>query len=101
MDFGGLSGCIDDLYVKPDFRRMGVGHALLAALFAECRARGCKSVLVEVGASNASALAMYDKFNLRAAQDGRLLLRGALPESGTGRSHELTAMAARSHRRGA
>lgn len=74
MEFAGLSGYVDDLYVKPEFRRRGVGRALLAALFAECRARGCKSMHVEVGEFNAPALSLYGKFKLGAAQDGRLLL---------------------------
>jgi ribosomal protein S18 acetylase RimI-like enzyme len=97
MEFGGLGGCIDDLYVKPNFRRIGAGQALLEALFAECRARGCKSVHVEVGASNAPALAMYAKFTLKAAQDGRVLLSGALPDAGTGHSSGRTAAAAPVH----
>jgi ribosomal protein S18 acetylase RimI-like enzyme len=74
MEHGGLSGYIDDLFVKPAFRGRGAGRLLLSAVFAECRHRGCKSVHVEVGASNASALALYGKFGLRPASDGRVLL---------------------------
>jgi len=32
MEFGGLIGYIHDLYVKPKYRGMGAGSALLAAL---------------------------------------------------------------------
>jgi len=83
MEFGGLSGYIDDLYVKPNFRRTGVGRSLVAALYAECSSRACKSIQVEVGKSNASALALYSRFGLKAAEDGRVLLSGALPAAGT------------------
>ena len=77
---GGLSGYVDDLYVKPEFRRMGAGDALLNELFAECLARGCKFVHVEVGGSNAPALALYARFGLLPAKDGRVLLSGPLIE---------------------
>ena len=80
MEHGGLSGYVDDLYVKPEFRRMGAGDALLNELFAECLARGCKFVHVEVGGSNAPALALYARFGLLPAKDGRVLLSGPLIE---------------------
>ena len=82
MEFGGLIGYIDDLYVKPKYRGMGAGSALLAALYAECQSRSCKSVQVEVGDSNTPALALYSKFGLESADDGRILLAGALREAG-------------------
>lgn len=81
MEHGGLSGYVDDLYVKPVFRRIGAATALLAQLIAECRTRGCKSVQVEAGESNVAALAAYAKFGLRAATDGRLLLSGAITDA--------------------
>ena len=83
MEFGGLSGYMDDLFVKPAFRHQGVGYALLTVLFAECRARGCKSAQVEVGESNAPALSLYAKFGLEPATDGRVLLSGVLSRAGT------------------
>lgn len=55
MEHAGLEGYIDDLYVRPPARRQGVARALLEALFADCRQRGAKAVLVEVGQSNTAA----------------------------------------------
>jgi len=89
MEFGGLCGYIDDLFVQPASRRRGVGYALVNALFAECNVRACKSVQVEVGESNASARALYAKFGLRAATDGRVLLSSALPAGTTIRFSKL------------
>src|SRR5512138_1663164 len=40
MEFGGLSGYIDDLFVRPGHRRQGAASAGLDALMAECRHRG-------------------------------------------------------------
>ena len=82
MEHEGLSGYIDDLYVVPQSRRTGVGHALLTELVAECRARGCKALKVEVGQSNAAALGLYSKFGLHGATDGRVLASGHLREAG-------------------
>lgn len=37
MEQGGLEGCIDDLFVRPDARRRGLGRILLETLLAECK----------------------------------------------------------------
>ena len=83
MEHGGLSGYIDDLYVKPEFRRMGAAAAALDSLLAECRARGCQSIQVEVGASNTAAVALYARYGLEAARDDRLLLSRTLSHPAT------------------
>jgi ribosomal protein S18 acetylase RimI-like enzyme len=65
MEFGGLAGMIDDLYVRPRFRRQRAGAALVSALFAACRQLHVVAVNVEVGPDNAGALALYRSFGLR------------------------------------
>ena len=82
MEHEGLSGYIDDLYVLPQSRRRGIGHALLTELMAECRARGCKTLKVEVDQGNAAALGLYSKFGLQVVTDGWVLASGALREAG-------------------
>ena len=82
MEHEGLSGYIDDLYVQPPCRRLGVGGRLLQELVAECRSRGCKSLEVEVGQRNAAALSLYGRLGLHASADGRVLASGPLPEAG-------------------
>ena len=39
-----LLGCIEELYVKPEARRTGVGSAVAASLLEWCQARGCTGV---------------------------------------------------------
>jgi ribosomal protein S18 acetylase RimI-like enzyme len=78
MEHGALSGYIDDLFVKPEFRRRGIACALLSELLDECRRRGCKSVYVEVGDRNVPAIELYRHFGLEPFQDGRVLFHGAL-----------------------
>ena len=83
MEHGGLSGYIDDLFVNAAFRRRGCGRLLLSQLRQHCQRIGCKSLQVEVGATNSAALALYEHFGLRVARDGRVLASGRLGEDGT------------------
>ena len=62
MEFGGADAFVDDLFVRPDSRRQGVGTALLSALFEHCREAEAAAVHVELGADNAPALALYRRF---------------------------------------
>lgn len=75
MEFGGLLGYVDDLFVRPAARRSGAAAAGLAALIAECRRLGCRALEVEVGADNAGAQALYSRIGMRAMNDGREMLR--------------------------
>ena len=75
MEFGGLLGYVDDLFVRPAARRSGAAAAGLAALLAECRRLGCRAVEVEVGADNAAAQALYRRLGLRPMDDDREMLR--------------------------
>jgi ribosomal protein S18 acetylase RimI-like enzyme len=79
MEHAALAGHIDDLFVRTEFRRQGVGRALLAELMAECRRRDCKSVYVEVGEQNLPAVELYRRFGMQQFQDGRVLMHG-LPD---------------------
>ena len=65
MEFGGLAGVIDDLFVRPQFRRQGVGSALISALFDACRKLQVVAIHVEVGRSNVAASELYQAFGLR------------------------------------
>ncbi len=83
MEYAALCGYIDDLYVVPEFRRQQVASRLLRALVEESRRRACASLYVEVGASNTAAIAIYGRFGLMPATDGRMLLSGPLRAAGT------------------
>ncbi|MET9018701.1 ribosomal protein S18-alanine N-acetyltransferase [Actinopolymorpha sp. NPDC004070] len=51
---------VQRIAVRPDRRREGIGRALLDALLAQARDRGCAEALLEVRHDNAAALAMYE-----------------------------------------
>ena len=78
MEFGGLSGYIDDLFVRTSHRRQGAARAGLEALVAECSTRGCKSLHVEVDPENVAAMALYRSFGLAPGADERLSLKALL-----------------------
>lgn len=71
MEFGGLDAFIDDLFVRPVFRRRGLGRLVLAALFADCGRRGILAVHVEVAADNIPAKGLYGGYGMRPLTDGR------------------------------
>jgi len=59
MEWGGLRGCIDDLYVRPEARGQGIAAALLAAVRSTCDERGVRALIVEVGPDNLPARRLY------------------------------------------
>ena len=82
MEFGGLAGVVDDLYVRPQFRRQGVGSTLLSALLDACRTLQVAAVQVEVGPENVAALALYRAFGLRGHSTEREILTVQLSVKG-------------------
>lgn len=51
---------LEDLFVRPEFRRRGLGRALLAALASECLRRGYTRLSWAVLNCNADAITLYD-----------------------------------------
>lgn len=52
---------LDNLAVAPEARRQGIGSALLAAMEEKARALGGEFLSLEVRASNAGAIALYER----------------------------------------
>ena len=48
--------------VAPEHRRRGAASALLAALVADARDRGCAAMTLEVAEDNGGAIALYERF---------------------------------------
>ena len=66
VEYGGYDAFIDELYVEPAFRRLGL--ATRALRFAErfCRGRGVRTVHLEVARGNRAANAVYSRAGFRA-----------------------------------
>ncbi len=71
MEYGGLDGFIDDLFVRSAHRRSGVASAGLSLLFAECHRRQVRALHVEVAPDNVAANATYIKFGMGLRGDRR------------------------------
>lgn len=72
MEYGGLRGFVDDLYVRPQARGRGLGLALLDAVRSTCAERGVRALHVEVGPDNATARRLYARAGY--TDSGHLLL---------------------------
>ena len=55
-----LEGQVTNIATHPDFRRRGLGRALLRALLTVAKEKGCEQVALEVRASNEAAIRMYE-----------------------------------------
>jgi len=66
VEYGGRDAFIDELYVRPDFRRCGLGSR--AVWFAErfCRGRGVTTVHLEVARNNRAANGIYSRAGFEA-----------------------------------
>ena len=58
-------GYITNVAVSPACRRQGIGHALVGALASHARGQGLSFVTLEVRASNAPGLALYEGAGFR------------------------------------
>ena len=71
MEFGGLDGFVDDLFVRPPYRRRGIASDLLDTVAAEGERRGLLALHVETAANSPAAM-LYQKLGWRDCQ--RVLL---------------------------
>jgi ribosomal protein S18 acetylase RimI-like enzyme len=74
MESGGLDAFVDDLFVRPQHRRRGLGDAAMRAFFYECQRRGVLAAHVVVGANNRPAQALYARYGFVAPKDDRQTL---------------------------
>src|SRR5512134_3393296 len=72
MEFGGLRGFVDDRFVHPRCRRLGLATEALAEVRHECANRGVRALLVETGPDNDRAQRVYRRAGF--GESGRLLL---------------------------
>lgn len=74
MESGGLTGFVDDLFVRREHRQSGLGRAALEAVFDECRRRNVRTLQVVVGEDNEKAVGLYTRCGFRLPADGRRTL---------------------------
>jgi GNAT superfamily N-acetyltransferase len=79
MEYGGLTACIDDLFVVPESRNRGLSTAALLQVRDFCKNIGIRAITVEVGYGNEPAQAVYRRVGLVEAPDRQLLALGLAP----------------------
>ena len=63
--FDGEETRVLSVAVLPDWRRGGIGRALLQAAERLARGRGCRTIRLEVGVKNAGAIEFYERFGYK------------------------------------
>jgi ribosomal protein S18 acetylase RimI-like enzyme len=61
---------IEDLYVREDARRAGVGDALMTLAAERARERGARRIELDTNEENAAALALYERHGFSARSKG-------------------------------
>jgi GNAT superfamily N-acetyltransferase len=64
---------LEDLYVRPEFRRVGVARELMIALARIGHERGCGRFQWVVHSKNAAAVRFYESLGARMLEDWRLM----------------------------
>lgn len=59
VEFGGLEGIVTDLFILSEHRRQGLGQQAIAVVCEYCRARGVRTVELQVEARNIDAQKFY------------------------------------------
>jgi ribosomal-protein-alanine N-acetyltransferase len=54
-----------NIAVHPEYRRVGIARSLIEYLIDELNRRGCHSLSLEVRASNAPAIGLYEKLGFQ------------------------------------
>ena len=62
--YGGMTcvldeGAVTNIAVAPEYRRQGIGRAVVRAMLAEAESKGISSVFLEVRVSNEAAISLY------------------------------------------
>lgn len=83
MEYGGLIGCLDDLFVLPMYRNRGLSTAALQEVVAFCKAGGIRAVTVEVSPGNGPAQTVYRRTGMIEAPGRQLLVLPLAPPSHT------------------
>lgn len=77
IEFGGLDGFIDEIYIRPGVRGRGVGTEVITSLSNMLKSVGMKALHLEVGPDNDSVLRLYKRCHFK-ARDGYLLMSRVL-----------------------
>jgi ribosomal protein S18 acetylase RimI-like enzyme len=75
LEFGGLDGMLDEIYIRPGVRGRGIGSEFLAALPRALAGAGLRALHLEVARDNAGTRALYERMHFTAREDHILMSR--------------------------
>jgi len=81
LEFHGRFGLLDELFIEEAWRGRGIGSAALTFVDEQCRARGWKTVRLEVDDENAGARRLYERAGYR-TEHRRLMTKYDRPPAG-------------------
>ena len=73
MEYGGLIGYLDDLYVRPECRNRGLSSAAIISVREFCRNQGISALAVEVAPDNGPAQTVYRRSGFAECPNRQLL----------------------------
>lgn len=75
LEFGGLAGFLDSIYIRPGVRRRGIGSEILANLPKALSGASLRALHLEVARDNAGARALYERLRFEPRCDHILMTR--------------------------
>ncbi len=75
LEFGGLDGILDEIYIRPGVRGRGIGSDMLAALPRALAGAGLRMLHLEVARGDAGTRAFYERMHFAAREDYILMSR--------------------------
>ncbi len=67
LEHGGISGWLEELYVLPQWRNLGIGSQLITAVVAHARNLGWRAIDLEVESSHHRVISLYARHHFRSA----------------------------------
>ncbi|MEL7165437.1 MAG: GNAT family N-acetyltransferase [Pseudomonadota bacterium] len=84
IEFGGIDGFLDELYIRPPVRGRGLASEVLQALPAALASAGVTALHLEVGHDNSTAKSLYERAGFVSRAPYQLMTRRlSAPMSGT------------------
>lgn len=75
VEFGGMDGFVDEIYIRPGVRGRGIGTEILMTLPKTLASAGMKAIHLEVDRSNETARRVYEKQHFEPRENYMLMTR--------------------------
>lgn len=75
LEHGGHSAWLEEIFIDPAYRENGLGTRFLQAVMAECAARGCAALDLEIDAAHERVRSLYHRHGFEELPRRRLVRR--------------------------